>query len=217
MNKTLKLYSYWRSSASYRVRIALNLKELSYETIPVNLVSGEQASEEFDARNPQHMVPVLMHGERVMRQSLAIIEWLEEAFEGRGVPLLAHPPRDRARIRAISHMIASDIAPLNVLRVLNYASQQHQFDDAAKRAWMLHWMREGFDALEQLLDNPSTGSYCEGDDPTMADCCLIPQIYNAKRWQMDLSPYPRMLAIYEHALSNPAFADAVPEKQPDAS
>ena len=215
MSMSLKLYSYWRSSASYRVRIALNLKGLHYEIIPVNLVAGEQASAEFDARNPQHMVPVLMHGERVMRQSLAILEWLEENFEG-GYPLLSGPKRDRARIRGISHLIASDIAPINVLRVINYLGTQHQFDEVAKKAWMLHWMKEGFDALEVLLDNPSTGSFCEGDEPTMADCCLIPQIYNALRWQMELSSYPRMMAIYAHALTLPEFADAAPEKQIDA-
>jgi maleylacetoacetate isomerase len=215
MSTSLKLYSYWRSSASYRVRIALNLKGLHYEVIPVNLLVGEHVQPEFDARNPQHMVPVLMHGERVMRQSLAILEWLEETFEG-GYSLLAGPKRDRARIRAISHLIASDIAPINVLRVVNYLGTVHHFDDAAKHAWMLHWMKEGFDALEVLLDNPSTGAFCEGDEPTMADCCLIPQIYNAKRWQMDLSAYPRMLAIYAHAMGFKEFSDAVPERQPDA-
>ena len=215
MSMGLKLYSYWRSSASYRVRIALNLKGLLYETIPVNLISGEQVSAEFDARNPQHMVPVLMHGERVMRQSLAILEWLEENFEG-GYPLLAGPQRDRARIRAISHLIASDIAPINVLRVVNYLGKNHYFDEAAKKAWMLHWMNEGFYALEVLLDNPSTGSFCEGDEPTMADCCLIPQVYNALRWQMDLSAYPRMMAIYAHALTLNEFAEAAPERQIDA-
>ena len=216
MSTSLKLYGYWRSSASYRVRIALNLKGLNYESIPVNLVAGEQSRSEFDLRNPQHMVPVLMHGERVMRQSLAIIEWLEEYYEGKGVPLLAHPPRDRARIRAISQLIASDIAPLNVLRVLAYLAQKHGFDEQAKRAWMLHWMKEGFDALEQLLDNPSTGSYCEGDEPTMADCCLIPQVYNAQRWQMDMGPYPNIMRIYDVAMATQEFADAAPERQADA-
>ncbi len=216
MSTNLKLYSYWRSSASYRVRIALNLKGLHYEIIPVNLVSGEQASSEFDHRNPQHMVPVLMHGERVMRQSLAIIEWLEENYEG-GYPLLAGPKRDRARIRAISHLIASDIAPINVLRVVNYLGRKHHFDDVDKKEWMLHWMKEGFDALEVLLDNPSTGSFCEGDEPTMADCCLVPQIYNALRWHMDMSAYPRMMAIYTHALTLPEFANAAPEEQVDAT
>lgn len=216
MSTSLKLYGYWRSSASYRVRIALNLKGLSYESIPVNLVAGEQSSSEFDQRNPQHMVPVLMHGERVMRQSLAIIEWLEESFEGVGIPLLARPHRDRARIRAISHLIACDIAPLNVLRVLHYLAQKHGFDENAKREWMLHWMREGFDALEQLLDNPSTGAYCEGDDPTMADCCLIPQVYNALRWQMDMGAYPRIMRIYGTAMETQEFADAAPERQADA-
>jgi maleylacetoacetate isomerase len=216
MSQSLKLYSYWRSSASYRVRIALNLKGLTYEIIAVNLVSNEQASAEFDARNPQHMVPVLMHGERVMRQSVAIMEWLEETYEGRGFNLLAHPLRDRVRVRAIAHMIVSDIAPLNVLRVLNFLAQAHNFDDAAKRRWMLHWMKTGFDALEVLLDNPSTGEFCEGDEPTMADCCLIPQVYNAKRWKMPLDAYPRILAIFDRAMQMDEFQRAAPEAQPDA-
>jgi maleylacetoacetate isomerase len=213
---TLKLYSYWRSSASYRVRIALNLKGLTYEIIPVNLLKSEHHSTEFDVRNPQHMVPVLMHGERVMRQSLAIMEWLEEAYEGHGINLLAHPHRDRARIRCIAHLIATDIAPMNVLRVLAYLGNEFSADDSAKRKWMLHWMKEGFDALEVLLDNPSTGEFCEGDDPTIADCCLIPQIYNAKRWNMDMSAYPRTMRIYENAMASEEFRKAAPENQPDA-
>ena len=216
MSSSLKLYSYWRSSASYRVRIALNLKGLHYEIIPVNLVAGEQISSEFETHNPQHMVPVLMHGERAIRQSLAILEWLEETFEG-GYPLLAGPKRDRARIRAISHLIASDIAPINVLRVVNYLAVHHHFDDVDKKTWMLHWMKEGFDALEVLLDNPSTGSFCEGDTPTMADCCLIPQVYNALRWHMDMAAYPRIMAICTHALTLPEFANAAPEEQIDAT
>jgi maleylacetoacetate isomerase len=216
MGQGLKLYSYWRSSASYRVRIALNLKGLQHEIVPVNLLTGEHNSGDFDTRNPQHMVPVLMHGERVMRQSLAIIEWLEESYEGRGYHLLARPPRDRVRLRGIAHMIASDVAPLNVLRILHYLEREFQCTDSAKRTWMLHWMQEGFEALEKMLDNPSTGAFCEGDEPTMADCCLIPQIYNAKRWQMDLTPYPKMLAIYDTCMAMEEFQAAAPERQIDA-
>ncbi len=216
MTHELKLYSYWRSSASYRVRIALNLKGLSYQTIPVNLISQEQYGEGFGEQNPQHMVPVLVHGNRVMRQSLAMMEWLEEYFEGQGTPLLSYPNRERARIRALAQLIATDIAPINVLRVLQYLGKQHGFSDADKKTWTQHWIREGFDAFEQLLDNPSTGEFCEGDEPTIADCCLIPQVYNALRWELDMSPYPRIEAIYQRAMQLPAFQDAAPESQADA-
>ena len=216
MSFNLKLRSYWRSSASYRVRIALNLKGLKYETLAVDLANNEQHETGIEELQAQHMVPVLVYGERVMRQSLAIIEWLEEHFEGRGFPLLSHPPRERVRIRSLSNMIACDVAPISVLRVLQYLAANHGFDDAFKRVWTQHWIKEGFDAFESLLDNPSTGGFCEGDEPTMADCCLIPQVYNAKRWQLDMQPYPRIMAIYDRAMEMPEFDEARPEKQPDA-
>jgi maleylacetoacetate isomerase len=212
----LKLYSYWRSSASYRVRIALNLKGVKYEQIAVNLLTDEQKSAVFAAQNPQKMVPVLLHGERVLRQSVAIMEWLEEHFEGRGQTLLGQDPRERSRIRSIVQIIVSDIAPINVLRVLHYLEREAGFTQEKKLAWMQHWMHEGFAALEQTLDSVSTGDFCEGDTPTMADCCLIPQIYNALRWKLDMSAYPICQRIYEHALQLPEFIDAIPENQPDA-
>jgi maleylacetoacetate isomerase len=217
MAHTLKLYSYWRSSASYRVRIALNLKALSYETVPVNLLAQEHLSEEFAGTNPQQMVPVLLHGGRAIRQSLAIIEWLEESFEAHGVALLPSTPRERARVRGISHMIAADIAPLNVPRVLNKLTQDFGADETYRKSWMQHWMRDGFTRLEQLLDNASTGDFCEGDEPTMADCCLIPQTYNAVRWGLQLSEFPTIQRIYANALAMQEFADAAPEKQVDAT
>jgi maleylacetoacetate isomerase len=219
----LKLYGYWRSSASYRVRIALNLKGLTYEQISVDLLAGEQNPSEtgpgaLDAHNPQHMVPVLMHGERVMRQSLAIIEWLEEHFEGRGHPLLsATDARERVRVRSIAQLIACDVAPINVLRVLAYLEKEAGFDMPKKLAWMQHWMREGFTPLERLLDSASTGAFCEGDAPTLADCCLIPQVYNAKRWQLDMAEFPIIERIYQHAMQMQEFIDAAPENQADAS
>lgn len=213
----LKLYGYWRSSASYRVRIALNLKALSYEQISVDLVKGEQNDAALDAHNPQHMVPVLMHGERVMRQSLAIIEWLEEHFEGRGHTLIsATDARERQRVRSIAQLIASDIAPINVLRILAYLEKEAGFDAAKKQRWMQHWMMEGFIPLERLLESASTGAFCEGDTPTLADCCLIPQVYNAKRWQLDLSPFPIIERVYDHAMQMQEFIDAAPENQADA-
>jgi maleylacetoacetate isomerase len=213
----LKLYGYWRSSASYRVRIALKLKALSYEQISVDLVKGEQNDAALDAHNPQHMVPVLMHGERVMRQSLAIIEWLEEHFEGRGHTLIsATDARERVRVRSIAQLIACDIAPINVLRILAYLEKEAGFDAAKKQRWMQHWMIEGFIPLERLLESASTGAFCEGDTPTLADCCLIPQVYNARRWQLDLSPFPIIERIYNHAMQMQEFIDAAPENQVDA-
>jgi maleylacetoacetate isomerase len=217
MNLNLKLYSYWRSSASYRIRIALNLKALKYETVAINLLKGEQFSETLEAFNPQHMVPVLVHGERIVRQSLAIMEYLEESFEDSGYALLTQPARERARIRSIANLIATDIAPINVLRVVNYLAKHHGFNDADKKRWTQHWIIEGFNALESLLDNPSTGTFCEGDEPTMADCCLVPQVYNALRWDVDITRYPKISGIYQRANEMPEFQLATPEQQPDAT
>lgn len=214
----LKLYGYWRSSAVYRLRIALNLKQLRYEYIPVNLKDGAQRSADFQQRNPQQLVPVLVHGERTFRQSMAIIEYLEEAYEGRGYRLLPLEARERARVRALAQTVACEIHPLNNLRVLGELEQRFGASPAAKEAWMRHWMALGLDALEQLLaGNPSTGTFCEGDEPTMADCLLVPQVYNAQRFQLDLAPYPTIRRINEAALAMPEFDEARPEKQPDAA
>jgi maleylacetoacetate isomerase len=214
---TLKLYSYWRSSACYRVRIALNLKGLAYETLPVHLLrdGGEQHGAEFAAVNPQELIPVLLHGDRVLRQSLSIIDYLDETFASN--PLMPSTARARQRVRAVAQMIACDIHPLGNLRVQQYLEHKFGADQAQRDAWTRHWVRSGFSALERVLeDNPSTGTFCEGDMPSMADCCLVPQVYNALRFGVEMREFPNLLRINQACLELPAIAAARPENQPDA-
>jgi maleylacetoacetate isomerase len=214
----LKLYSYWRSSACYRVRIALNLKGLAYETLPVHLLKdgGEQHTAEFNDINPQELIPVLVHGGRLLRQSLAIMDYLDEIWTS-GSPLVPAVARERQRCRAIAQMIACDIHPLNNLRVMQYLESAFGADESQRDHWTRHWIRNGFAALEKVLeDNPSTGTYCEGDMPTMADCCLVPQVYNAKRFGINVDDYPNIARINATCLALPEFDLAQPEKQPDA-
>lgn len=213
----LKLYSYWRSSASYRVRIALNLKDLACDIVPVHLVrnGGEQHGEAFRALNPQQQVPVLLHGNRVLRQSMAIIEYLDETWPE--VPLLPVVARDRARVRALAQQVACDIHPLNNLRVLQFMEHTWNVPLPERELWIRHWIGEGLDALEQTLaDHHSTGAFCEGDVPTMADCCLVPQLYNAQRFGIDLAAYPTVQRIHATCMALPEFVAAAPENQPDA-
>ena len=211
----IKLYSYWRSSACYRVRIALNLKQLPYETIAVHLAKGEQHAEGFHDVNPQELIPVLMHGGRMLRQSLAIIDYLDENFDT-SRPLMPSVARERQRVRAIAQMIACDIHPLNNLRVQQYLEKEFKATEKQREAWTRRWIEEGFVALEAVLaDSLATGTYCEGDSPTMADCCLIPQVYNAQRFGVKLDDYPNIARINAECLKLPAFDDARPEKQPD--
>ena len=211
----IKLYSYWRSSACYRVRIALNLKGLPYETIPVHLAKGEQHAEGFHDVNPQELIPVLMHGGRMLRQSLAIMEYLDENFDTKR-PLMPNVARDRQRARAIAQMIACDIHPLNNLRVQQYLEKEFKATEQQREAWTRRWIEEGFVALEAVLtDSLATGTYCEGDSPTIADCCLVPQVYNAKRFGVDLDKYPNIARIDAECLKLPAFDAARPERQPD--
>ncbi len=213
----IKLYSYWRSSASYRVRIALNLKGLPYELIPVNLAKngGEQHDDAYHAINPQELVPVLIDGERVVRQSLAICEYLDETFPGpRLLPVTA---RERARARGLAQMIACDVHPLNNLRVLRYLEREFNTPQVERERWVRHWIELGFTALEEMLStNPSTGEYCEGDTPSVADICLVPQVYNAQRFAMDLANFPTIRRINDACLALTAFDRARPERQPDA-
>lgn len=214
---SLKLFSYWRSSAAYRVRIALNLKRLAYEIAPVHLLrdGGEQRKADYRALNPQGLVPVLMHGQRVMRQSLAIIEYLDETWPD--PPLLPAAARDRARVRALAQIVACEIHPLNNLRVLQYLEHEWSVPLPEREQWIRHWVGEGLAALEALLaDHPSTGEYCDGDQPGLADCCLVPQVFNAQRFGVDLAPYPTVRRINETCLALPEFAAAHPENQPDA-
>jgi maleylacetoacetate isomerase len=218
MVEGLKLYSYWRSSAAYRVRIALNLKGLAYEIVPVHLVrhGGEQHSPEYRKINPQELVPTLVDGRRVIRQSIAIVEYLDETYDGE-MKLLPPTARDRARVRALAMLVACDIHPLNNTRVVRYLDRELGADEAARHRWMRHWMEEGFASFEELVArHPSTGLFCEGDTPTIADVCLVPQVYNARRFGVDLSPYPTIEAIVAACLQLDAFDRARPENQPDA-
>lgn len=217
MGEQLRLYSYWRSSAAYRVRIGLNLKGLRYETVPVHLVrgGGEQHQADYAALNPQHMVPTLVHGARVIRQSLAILEYLDEAWPSpRFLPMTA---RDRARVRSLAQLVAADIHPLNNLRVLRYFEQTWRVPQSERDEWIKHWIVEGFQAMEALLESdPATGTFCHGNTPGLADCCLVPQVFNARRFGVDMSPFPTLERIEQACLALPAFIEARPDKQPDA-
>ncbi len=218
-NETLTLYDYWRSSACYRVRIALNLKGLHYASKPIHLLKdgGEQHSAAYREVNPQEAVPALVDGERTVRQSLAIIEYLDEAYDGE-MKLLPTTARDRARARGLAMLVACDIHPLNNLRVMQYLERELKTPQEQRERWTRHWMEQGFRAFEAMIaDHPSTGAYCEGDAPTLADICLIPQVYNAQRFGVDMTPFPTILRINEQCLSLPAFDAARPERQPDAA
>lgn len=217
----MKLYSYFRSSASYRVRIALNLKGLSYEVVPVHLLrdGGEQFSPVYRKLNPDALVPALVDEvdgeERALTQSLAIIEYLEETHPSS--PLLPQDALDRAYVRSIALSIACDIHPINNLRVLRYLVRNLKVSEDDKNAWYRHWCEQGLAALETTLSRDSrTGRFCYGDTPTLADCCLVPQIANAQRLNCDLSGMPTVMRINEACLALEAFAKAAPANQPDA-
>ena len=213
----LRLYSYWRSTATYRVRIALNLKRLQYEIVPVHLLEGggQHRTNEYRAIHPQALVPALNHGHRIFRQSLAIIEYLDETWPD--PPLLPATARDRARARAIAQAIACDVHPLNNLRVLQHFEKEWNVPTPEREEWVRHWIREGFAAVEMMLaEHLSTGTFCDGEQPGMADCCLVPQVYNARRFSVELDSYPTIRRIYDACMKLPAFEAARPELQPDA-
>lgn len=213
----MKLYSYFRSSAAYRVRIALNLKGLAYETVPVHLTrgGGDQLTPAYRQLNPQALVPLLEDAGRLLTQSLAIIEYLEEVHPQPA--LLPKDPAARARVRALALAVACDLHPLNNLRVLNYLTGPMGLSDEAKQTWYRHWIAEGLGALEAaLVRDRETGRFCHGDAPGLADCCLVPQLANAHRFKCDVSPYPTLLKIEKNCLALEAFRGAAPDKQPDA-
>jgi maleylacetoacetate isomerase len=217
MASDLVLYSYWRSSAAFRVRIALNLKGLRYETRAVHLVreGGEQHSAAYMAINPQELVPTLVDGNVVLPQSMAIIEYLDEKHPQ--PPLLPADTAGRARVRALSQVVGCDIHPIGNLRVLQQIGSQFGADDAQKAEWMRHWVSTGLHALETMLaSSKDTGHFCHGNTPTMADACLVPQVYNARRWKVPLGDYPTILRIDAVCAGLDAFHDAAPERQPDA-
>lgn len=215
----LALYSYFRSSAAYRVRIALNLKGLEYRLLPVHLVrdGGENNRPEYLARNPQGLVPTLVTGRGDnLVQSLAIMEYLEETHPQ--PPLLPLDPIQRAQARAIAQAIACEIHPLNNLRVLQHLEQKLGFDEKARLEWYRHWIADGLAPLERMLaDSPLTGRYCIGDTPGLADCCLVPQLYNARRFDCPMDDYPTLVRIEQACLELEPFRRAAPEAQPDAS
>jgi maleylacetoacetate isomerase len=217
MTHSLTLYSYWRSSASYRVRMALNLKGLDYEIRPVHLVrdGGEQLSDDYAALNPQQLVPTLVDGELRLTQSLAILEYLDERHPEPA--LLPSDAPGRARVRAIAQAVACEISPLNNLRVLKYLVGPAGLDEDAKLAWYRHWTETGLAAVERLLDSPHTGRFCHGDEPGLADCCLLPQVYNAERFECDLTAFGRVRRICDALKAIDAVRDAAPENQPDAA
>ena len=214
----MKLYSYFRSSASYRVRIALNLKRLPYEYLPVHLLrdGGEQLKPAYRRLNQDGTVPTLIDDEQhAIQQSLAIIEYLDEVHPE--PPLLPAMAIDRAYVRSIALQIACEIHPLDNLRVLKYLKHTLRVDEAAKNEWYRHWIESGFATLEaRLAADPRTGALCFGDTPTIADLCLVPQIFNANRFKIDTARYPTLQRIYDHATQIDAFARAAPDEQPDA-
>jgi maleylacetoacetate isomerase len=213
----MRLFTYFRSSAAYRVRIALNLKGLAYEAVPVHLLreGGHQHTDSYASVNPARLVPVLQDGPASIAQSLAIIEYLEQTHPS--PPLLPADAAARARVRALALSIACDIHPLNNLRVLRYLQSEGHLDDAWRQQWAQHWIRLGFAALERALSaEAGTGSYCHGELPSLADCCLVPQVANAQRVQLPLDDFPAIRRIHDNCLRLPAFIAAAPAAQPDA-
>ena len=212
----LVLYGYWRSSSAYRVRIALNLKGLDYQYRPIHLVrdGGEQNTSAYRQLNPLGLVPAFLHEGQVLVQSLAICEYLEDVF-----PQPALLPQDaagRARVRSLALSIASEIQPLNNLAVLQYLKKEMEQPDETVNQWLAHWLSRGFSAVEAWLENADTGKFCHGDAPGLADCFLVPQVYNAERFSCDMNPYPNIRRISAQCRDLAAFQSASPEQQPDA-
>jgi len=212
----MKLYGYFRSSAAFRVRIALNLKGLAYEQAAIHLRKNEQQKPEYLALQPQGLVPALEDQGDVFLQSLAIIEYLDETHPE--PPLLPRDPAGRARVRALAQAVACDIHPIDNLRVLRYLVRPLGHDEAAVETWFNHWIKLGFDGIEPLLAKDGrTGKFCHGDTPGLADICLVPQVYNSKRYpSFDITPYPAIRRIYDNCMALDAFEHARPERQPDA-
>lgn len=210
----MKLYGYFRSSAAFRVRIALNLKQLDYDGSSVHLRRGDQALPAFLGVNPQGLVPALETDGETLIQSLSIIEYLDETHPE--PPLLPRDAAGRARVRALAAIVACDIHPLNNLRVLRYLHRSFGRDEDAIGAWYNHWIESGFGALERLLAHDArTGRFCHGDAPGLADIALIPQVVNAERYRLDLAPYPTISRIFQTCMTLDAFAAAHPQRQPD--
>jgi len=212
----MKLYGYWRSSAAYRVRIAMHLKGIEFESIPVHLVKngGEQHSEDYVQMNPTHLVPTLVDGDLILNQSLSILDYLDDV--NAEAPLVFGDAKQKALIRALALDVACEIHPLNNLRVQQYLAGELMVSDEQKLAWTHHWMNVGFEAVEEKLSK-TKGLYCFGDQISLADICLIPQVYNAVRFKLDMSKFPNIQEVVDNCNKLPAFIDALPENQADAT
>lgn len=212
----MKLYTFFRGSSPFRLRIALNLKGLPYEAIPVHLGKGEHRKPEFGAVNPQQLLPALVLDDgHVLNQSLAIIEYLDELHPN--PPLIPKEPKARARVRSLSLLVACEIHPLNNARTLAYLRKQLGLNEEQVNTWYRHWVADGLAKLEaEMTRGPGVGKFSHGDAPTMADCCLVPQIFNAQRFNCDLAPYPTLMRVYAECMKLEAFDRAQPSKQPDA-
>jgi maleylacetoacetate isomerase len=211
----MKLYNYFRSSASFRVRIALELKGLGYEYLSVHLAKGEHKQQQYAAVSASQLVPTLVLDDgQLLSQSMAIIEYLDETHPNPPL-LLPRDPLGRARVRALAQLIACEIHPLNNLRVLKYLVRDMKVDEEAKNTWYRHWVRTGLEMFEKELQQLPAGTYCYGDTPTLADTCLVPQIFNGQRFDVDFSGLPRTMAAFETCMKHPAFQKAQPSSCPD--
>jgi maleylpyruvate isomerase len=210
----MRLYDYWRSSSAYRVRIALRIKGVEHEQVPVNLRQGVQRTLDYLAHNHQGLVPTLEFEGGPLTQSLAIIEWLEETHPE--PPLLPRAAAERAQVRSLALHLACEIQPVNNVRVLQYLQHRLGLEEREVNAWYRHWVAEGLASLEHRLAR-TAGTYCFGDQVSVADLCLVPQVYNARRYSCDLSPFPTIVRVDAACLKLPAFAEARPERQPDAA
>ena len=213
----MRLYTYFRSSAAFRVRIALNLKGLDYDAIPVHLLrdGGEQLQEKYRAINPSGLVPAFQDDYITLTQSMAILEYLDDAHPQ--TPIMPKEAVERARVRELAQIIACDIHPVNNLRVLRYLTHDLGLSEEQKTGWYRHWLVSGFEMLEKhLARDPSAGPLCHGHTPTIADCCLVPQVYNAQRHGIDIAVYPNIARINAQCVEIPAFIAAHPSNQPDA-
>jgi len=212
----MKLYTFFRSSASFRVRIALNCKGLQYEPALVSLPKGEHLEAKYRSINSQGLLPALDDAGHVLTQSLAIMEYLDEVHPG--PKLLPSDPLDRAYVRALSQIVACEIHPLNNQRTLKHIRAAYKLDEEGVNAWYRHWIADGFRMMESfLVENQRSGKFCFHDQITMADCCLVPQVFNAQRYHCDLKPYPTVMQIYDACMKLEPFIQAQPSKQPDAS
>ena len=209
----MKLYNYFRSSASFRVRIALHLKGLPFDYIPVHLAKGEHKLPGYTAISADGLVPLLDDGTHQLSQSMAIIEYLDETHPA--PPLLPSDAYGRARVRALAQSIACEIHPLNNLRVLKYLTRELKVDEETKNTWYRHWVREGLESFERQLAQGPQSTYCYGNTPTLADCCLVPQIFNARRFDTPLVGLPRTMAVFDACMQLDAFQKAQPSACPD--